>query len=41
MADRGFRFVSCAVDEDLILGAGESALRAVRGAQTRSPSDSG
>ena len=32
MADRGFRFVSCAVDEDLLLGAAESALRAVRGA---------
>jgi len=41
MADRGFRFVSSAVDEDLILSAAESAVRAVRGAQTRSPSDSG
>jgi len=41
MADRGFRFVSCAVDEDLLLGAAASALRAVRGAQTHSPSDSG
>jgi 4-hydroxy-2-oxoheptanedioate aldolase len=41
MAERGFRFVSCAVDEELLLGAAESALRAVRGAQTHSPSDSG
>ena len=27
MAERGFRFVSCAVDEDLLLGAAESALK--------------
>jgi 4-hydroxy-2-oxoheptanedioate aldolase len=41
MADRGFRFVSCGVDEDLLRGAAEANLRDTRGAQTRSPSDSG
>jgi 4-hydroxy-2-oxoheptanedioate aldolase len=33
MADRGFRFVSCAVDEDLLRGAAEGALRATRPAE--------
>lgn len=31
MADRGFRFVSSAVDEDLLRGAAEDAVRAARG----------
>jgi hypothetical protein len=30
MADRGFRFVSSAVDEDLLRGAAEVALRETR-----------
>ena len=30
MATRGFRFVSCAVDEDLLRGAAERAIRAAR-----------
>jgi 2-keto-3-deoxy-L-rhamnonate aldolase RhmA len=30
MAARGFRFVSCAVDEDLLRGAAEAALHATR-----------
>jgi len=34
MAERGFRFVSCSVDEDLLRGAAEVALR-----ETRSLSD--
>jgi 4-hydroxy-2-oxoheptanedioate aldolase len=36
MAGRGFRFVSCAVDQDLLRGAAEAAL-----GETRSPSDNG
>ncbi len=36
MARRGFRFVSCAVDEDLLRDAAEAALR-----ETRSTSDNG
>jgi 4-hydroxy-2-oxoheptanedioate aldolase len=31
MVERGFRFVSCAVDEDLLRGAAEVALRQTRG----------
>jgi 4-hydroxy-2-oxoheptanedioate aldolase len=34
MARRGFRFVSCAVDEDLLRGAAEVALRDTRGAES-------
>jgi 4-hydroxy-2-oxoheptanedioate aldolase len=37
MAARGFRFVSCAVDEDLLRGAADAALRDTRGAETRTP----
>jgi 4-hydroxy-2-oxoheptanedioate aldolase len=37
MAGRGFRFVSCAVDEDLLHGAAEAALRGTR--ETRSRRD--
>jgi 4-hydroxy-2-oxoheptanedioate aldolase len=37
MAGRGFRFVSSAVDEDLLHGAAEAALRDTRGAETRTP----
>jgi 4-hydroxy-2-oxoheptanedioate aldolase len=37
MAARGFRFVSSAVDEDLLHGAAEAALRHARGAETRTP----
>jgi 4-hydroxy-2-oxoheptanedioate aldolase len=39
MAGRGFRFVSCAVDEDLLRGAAEAAIRGTRGAQTRAARD--
>ena len=35
MASRGFGFVSCAVDEDLLRGAAEAALRETCGAETR------
>ncbi|HEX6587068.1 MAG TPA: aldolase/citrate lyase family protein [Solirubrobacterales bacterium] len=47
MARRGFRFVSCAVDEELLRYAADVALRDTRGAETRgaqrtrSPSDTG
>jgi 4-hydroxy-2-oxoheptanedioate aldolase len=47
MARRGFRFVSCAVDDDLLRDAADAALRATRDAETRgvrrtrSPSDTG
>jgi 4-hydroxy-2-oxoheptanedioate aldolase len=34
MAARGFRFVSCAVDDDLLHGAAEAALRETHGAET-------
>jgi 4-hydroxy-2-oxoheptanedioate aldolase len=40
MASRGFRFVSCAVDEDLLRGAAEEALRETRGAETRGSRES-
>ena len=33
MAARGFRFVSCAVDIDLLAEGAAAALRAVRGAR--------
>ena len=33
MAERGFRFVSCAVDEDLLRGAADVALRQTRDAR--------
>jgi 4-hydroxy-2-oxoheptanedioate aldolase len=36
MADRGFRFISSAFDEDLLRGAAEAALR-----ETRGPGDTG
>jgi 2-keto-3-deoxy-L-rhamnonate aldolase RhmA len=36
MARRGFRFVSCAVDEDLLREAADVALR-----ETRGPGDTG
>jgi 2-keto-3-deoxy-L-rhamnonate aldolase RhmA len=36
MAERGFRFVSCAVDEDLLRGAADAALRGTRD-ETRTP----
>jgi 4-hydroxy-2-oxoheptanedioate aldolase len=39
MASRGFRFVSCAVDEDLLHGAAEAALREARDAETRGGRD--
>jgi 2-keto-3-deoxy-L-rhamnonate aldolase RhmA len=39
MAGRGFRFVSCAVDEDLLRGAAETSIRGTRGAQTRAARD--
>lgn len=35
MARRGFRFVSCAVDEELLRNAADAALRDTRGAETR------
>lgn len=41
MARRGFRFVSCAVDEDLLRDAAEGALRDTRGAETRGMGDTG
>jgi 4-hydroxy-2-oxoheptanedioate aldolase len=41
MAARGFRFVSSAVDEDLLHGAAEAALRDTRGVEARSPRDTG
>jgi 4-hydroxy-2-oxoheptanedioate aldolase len=37
MAERGFRFVSCVVDEDLLRGAADAALRGTRGDETRTP----
>jgi 4-hydroxy-2-oxoheptanedioate aldolase len=39
MADRGFRFVSNAVDEDLLRDAAGSALRATRGARDTDPAE--
>ena len=39
MARRGFRFVSCAVDEDLLRDAAGAALRDTRGAATRGMGD--
>ena len=41
MARRGFRFVSCAVDEDLLRDAAGAALRDTRGAATRGMGDTG
>jgi 4-hydroxy-2-oxoheptanedioate aldolase len=41
MARRGFRLVSCAVDEDLLRDAAGMALRDTRGAERRGPGDTG
>jgi 4-hydroxy-2-oxoheptanedioate aldolase len=41
MARSGFRFVSCAVDEDLLRNAAEVALRDARGSETRGPAVTG